>query len=295
MTAVADAPSADQVVVTEPGVYQLDENTYFADPVPERSLSVSGAKRILPPSCPAIFRHEQLHGRPSKPAFDFGHAAHLQVLGAGAPLVVVDAKDWRTKAAQEQRDAAHAAGHTPVLQHEHDVVVAMAAAIREHPIASALFDPDRGKPEQSLFAVDQWHGVMRRARLDWLPDPRPDGRLILPDYKTAVCAEKNAFARSAASFGYHMQAPWYADLARDLGLADDVAFVFVVQEKTPPYVVNVVQLDDTAMRIGRERNQRALEIYAECAATDTWPGYSDDVELVSLPGWAIYEHDRETA
>lgn len=298
MTAVDEAPvteaaEPEPVLISEPGVYELDEATYFADPVPGRSLSVSGAKRILPPSCPAIFRWEQLNGRPSKPAFDFGHAAHLTVLGAGAPLVVVAADNWLTKAAKEQRAEAHAAGHTPILTREHEQVLAMATVLREHPIASVLFDPEHGRAEQSMFAVDQWHGVMRRSRLDWLPDTRPDGRLILPDYKTAVSAEPRAFAKSAANFGYPMQDAWYSDLARDLELAEDVAFVFVVQEKTPPFVVTVVELDAEARRIGRERNQRALEIYAECATTDTWPGYSDDVELVSLPQWALYDHDRE--
>lgn len=276
-------------VISESGVYTIPEDVYHSDPVPGGSLSSSGARRLLPPSCPAVFRYEQLNGRPNKKTFDFGHAAHAEVLGIGAPLEVVDAEDWRTKAAQEARKAAYAAGHVPILAAEHQQVLGMAAALREHPIASALLDPDRGQPEQSLFRLDTTHEVWLRARLDWLPDPA-DGRMIIPDYKSTVSAEPASVAKSIANYGYHQQAAWYLDMVLALGLAETAAFVFVMQEKTPPYLVTVAEPDSASLRIGRHLNQQALEVYAECSATDTWPGYTDDVELVSLPPWVTNKY-----
>jgi hypothetical protein len=94
----------------------------------------------------------------------------------------------------------------------------MAAALREHPVARALFDPDRGRPEQTLIWRDKRTGVMRRARLDWLPDPGA-GRLIIPDYKTCASAEPAALARAVAAYGYHQQDDWYRAGARALDLA----------------------------------------------------------------------------
>lgn len=286
MTAVAEA---SPLTVTEPGLYTIPDDVYHADPVPGGSLSFSGAKRIVPPGCPALFRWEQLHGRPDKATFDFGHAAHTLVLGVGAPLVVVDADDWRTKAAKEQRDAAYAAGHTPILAAEHRVVVDMADAIRQHPLASALLNPDHGAAEQSLFWHDATYDVWRRARIDWLRN-RASGRTLVVDYKSTVCAAPSAISKAVANYSYHQQAPFYLDGVSALDIADDAAFVFLFQEKTPPYLVTVAELDDEALRIGRERNRLALEVYAECSATDTWPGYTDDVELITLPAWATYQH-----
>ena len=273
------------MTLTVPGVYDdLDEATYHAHP----ALSASGAKRLLPPSCPAIYKYERDHGRPPKKEYDLGHAAHKLVLGRGAEIAVVDADSWRTKAAQEAQKTAHAEGRIPLLAHEHRQVQAMAERLRAHPVAKALFDPGRGgKPEQSLFWHDTRHGVDRRARLDWLP-AATDGRMILPDYKTAKSAEPRAVAKAVADYAYHQQAAWYIDAAQALGLADDVAFVFVFQEKTPPYLVTVAELDAQALHVGRVLNDRALEVFAECSAHDTWPGYSDDVELISLPAWATY-------
>jgi hypothetical protein len=287
--------------VTKPGIYaDMPEEVYHSDPVPAESLSSSGARKLLPPSCPAIYRYERDHGAGHKRTFDLGHAAHKAVLGIGADVVEVDADDWRTKAAREHRDAAYAAGKVPLLAAEVAQVEAMAAAIRLHPMAAALFDHARGgKPEQSLFWQQQVlvttpegpqpTPVWRRARLDWLPKLTKSGRLILADYKTAACAEPGKFARAVFDHGYHQQAAWYIDAVSALGLADDIAFVFVVQEKTAPYPVTVCELDVDALRIGRILNQRALSIFADCQRTGRWPGYSDQVELVSPPPWVARE------
>lgn len=275
--------------ITTPGVYpDVPEEDYHRDPVKGGSLSSSGARRLL--ECPAKFRWEQENPPPPKAAFDIGSAAHKLVLGAGPELEVIDADNWQTKAAREARDAARAAGKIPVLTHEHETVTAMAEAIRRHPIASRLLDPERGDPEQTLVWECEQTGVNCRARLDWLPRPT-DGRLILSDYKTSVSAEPTSFAKSVANYGYHQQDPWYIDGVRTLGLGGaDTAFLFVVQEKTPPYVVTIFELDTEARRIGVRRNLEARLTYARCTDTDHWPTYTDQIELLSLPAWATHPH-----
>lgn len=279
--------------ITERGVYDLDSESYHRDPVPERlggSLSASGSKKLLPPNCPAVFDYLRHHPQPHKDVFDFGHAAHARVLGIGAEIVAVDATDWRTKAAQEAKKAAHAEGKVPLLAEDVEQVEAMAAAIRSHPIAAALLNPENGKPEQALFRQDEQEGVWLRSMLDWLPTSG-DGRMIVPDYKTAVSASPAGFAKAVANYRYHMQDAFYRDMVMGLGLADDVAFVFIVQEKTAPYPVTVVELDSEAVRIGRELNREAIDLYAECQSSGVWPGYSEDVELIALPAWATYQHN----
>lgn len=271
--------------ILRPGVYGgLPDAVYHADPVPGGSLSSSGARRLLPPSCPALFKYEQDNGRPPKKAFDMGHAAHQRILGVGPELVKVVADDWRTKAARDARDEAYARDAVPLLAAQFDVLEEMAEAIAAHPIAQALFQPDNGVAETSMFWTDEKSGVMRRSRLDWLPNPG-SRRVIVTDYKSALSAEPGKFARAAMDYGYHQQAAWYLDGVIALEVADDPAFVFVVQEKTAPYLVSVIELDPLALRIGRHLNRHALNIYAACSRTGRWPGYTDDVELVSLPGW----------
>jgi hypothetical protein len=286
-----ETPAVATVIVDAPGLYSISESAYHLDPVPGGSLSASGAKRLL--ECPAKFRWEQTHPV-HKSVYDLGHAAHKYVLNEGADIREIDAANYLTKAAKEAKKDAYAAGMIPLLTHEHETVKAMAAMIRRHPIASILFDPANGTPEQSIFWFDEEFGVMRRSRLDWLPNPQSNGRLIIVDYKSAASADPNVISRSVASFDYHMQDDTYREAVQAVGLGgDDTAFLFVFQERTPPYLVTVVELDAEARQVGHERNRRALEIYRDCSASGYWPGYSDSIELISLPKWATYQHAKE--
>lgn len=277
------APAAGPDPITEPGIYEMSNETYHSH---RYALSSSGARKLLPPSCPAKFRYEQDHPQSPKKVFDLGNAAHKLVLGQGPKLVKIDAEEWRTNAVKAEVKAVREAGNIPLKPSEWDTVHAMADALRAHPVASLLFDPEQGTAEQSLFWRDDKTHVMRRARLDWLPNPR-SGRLIIPDYKTCVSANPEKLERVIEDLGYHQQDDWYRSACHALGIADETAaFVFVCQEKTPPYVITVIEVNATSRRIGAARNRRALEVFAHCTATGYWPGYSDDVVSVALPGWA---------
>lgn len=274
-------------------VWDLDEQTYHADPI-GGSLSVSGAKKLLPPHCPAVYRWERDHPVTSD-VFDFGHAAHRLVLGKGADIGVVEADSWRTKAAQGQRDEVRADGLVPILAADYAHAVAMAEAVRAHPLASLVLSD--GDAEVSFFFTDEETGVVRRARADFLRRRRAGQRLIVADYKTTVSAFPDSFGASAAKFGYAMQAAWYLDAVQACGLVGDddepPAFVFVAQEKQPPYLVSVIELDADAMRVGDALNRRALRIFRECSDADTWPGYpADDITLVSLPAWFVRQMEN---
>lgn len=283
-------------IIDTPGVYEMTDVTYHHDPVPAGSLSSSGARKLLAPSCPALFRHYADNGAPHKRVFDLGHTAHLYVLGAGPEIVVVDAKDWRTKAAQQERDAAYAEDKVPVLRAEDDAARAMAAALKADPMCAALLDPDHGQPEQSLFWVDPEFGVWRRVRPDWLQQ-KPWQRPIVVDYKSTTSIEPRAIGRAVHNWGYHMQEPYYLDGIEGVGIADDAAFVFIFQMKTPPYLPAVVQLDAEAVLIGRERNARALEVFRDCQASGLWPSYAAPgaVTTISLPPYAERQHLIEMA
>lgn len=286
MTATIEQSALPLTEIVAPGVYDVPAEVYHADPVPAGSLSSSGARKLLRPSCPALFKYERDHGQPYKKVFDLGTAAHKLVLGSGPELVDMGPGRWDTNEAKARVKAIRERGAIPLKEAEYQQVQEMAAALRRHPVAAALFNPERGRAEQSLFWQDPQTGIWRRARFDWLPD-RIDGRLIIPDYKTCLSAEPEALRKSVYNFGYFQQAPWYIDAAVALGLHGGAkpAFVFVAQEKTPPYLVTVFELDVVALGIGRDLNRKAIDLYAECVRTGRWPGYSDDIELLSLPGW----------
>jgi len=264
----------------EPGVYDgisLDE--YHSDTT---TLSSSGARKLLAPSCPALFKYEQDNPPDNKDHLEFGSAAHTLVLGEGTEPTYLPYASWTGKAAQAERRELRAAGEIPMLEKQQADLEGIAAAVRRHPIASALFQPGFGKAEQSLYWTDGDTGVPCRARPDWLPAPS-GGRFIVPDLKTTLSADLESLSKSIAKFGYHQQAAWYLKGVRATGLAERPLFVFVFVEKTAPYLITVVQLDNDALDIGRRLNNTALSIYRECVESGRWPAYAEDVEIVSLP------------
>lgn len=264
------------------------------------TLSNSSAKWLLPPHCPAKFRWIQDHpeDRPTTKTLNFGKAAHRFAFGAGEDYVVIagsgsDENAWRTKADIDAVALARASNVTPIKPKDEPIIRGMAEALRAHPVAAALFDPDHGKAEVPLYWTDPATGVPLRCRLDWLPDRESDyHRLVIPDYKTAESGHPEKFRKSAMDYGYHRQAAWYIDGVRALGMDDDPRFVFVVQEKNPPYLVSVVELGELSLNIGRNLNYEARRIYAECVQSGHWPGYGDEITQVELPDYYLWQHDE---
>ena len=84
--------------------------------------------------------------------FSIGTAAHALLLeGTNARIAVIDADDWRTKAAKEARDEAFKNRLTPILRKHNNAVIRMVEAaksyIRQTEIAGIL---ERGKPEITM-------------------------------------------------------------------------------------------------------------------------------------------------
>jgi hypothetical protein len=289
VTAILDTPTQLQLTGFAPGVHQIPADLYHAQ---TDVLSSSGARLLINPSCPAKFRQAMDFPQPARKTFDMGTAAHREVLGDGPDLVVVDAKLWNTDAIRAEVADIRAEGGVPLKRGEYDTVQAMATALRRHPLAAKLFDPSKGRPEQSLFWQDERTGVQCRARLDWLRET-DGGRMLCPEYKSANDASTKAFNRAVADYGYHQQDEWNSDGIRQLKIADDVQFLFVIQEKTPPYLVNVVQLLPTWLVMAEARNARARETFKACMESGEWPGYEQEIQQVTPPTWLETEHERE--
>jgi hypothetical protein len=296
VTITTDAPAAflaarRPAVITEPGVYDISAEDYHRDPVPGGSLSNSEAKHLMPPEgCPARFRWEKDHKRPTKREFEIGTAAHALVLGTGPELVEIPADNWRTEKAKQQAEDVRADGMVPLLPHEYRMVMDMAEAIRAHPVANALFSPDRGDAEQSLFWTDGPTGVMRRARLDHLPFPT-DSRMLLVDYKTCIKADEVSCAKAVLNYRYHHQGATYTDGVLALGHAAEVAYLICFQEKQAPYLIHVFEVDAMFLAIARDQNRAALESYAKCVAENRWPAW-EGIDLLGAPVWLENQYLR---
>lgn len=280
--------------IDKPGVYEISADDYHRDPVIGGSLSSTGARRLLAPSCPALFKHQLGHPPTPTDEMTFGSAVHKLVLGRGAEIDEVEADSWRTNVAKEAKRASLAAGRIPLLTKELAAAKKVAAAMLGNPVVRALLDPERGKTEQTIVWQAAETGVWCRAMLDYLPHAVSGRRLIAADVKTCPSAAPEKISRAVWDLGYFIQDAWYLEGLRVLGVGEQPAMAFIFAEKSAPYLTNVVQLNHLALEAGAHYARQARLIYAECVANDSWPGYSSEIELIELPPWAQTVYFRET-
>jgi len=252
-----------------PGLHKgIPAADYHAAP----GLSHSGARLIL--DTPARYHYERTHPTPPTDAMEEGTCLHSLVLEGETVWDVVDGGRGVT----ERKAAVRAAGRIPLSADRAAVITGMADALAAHPEASDVLAtaPDR---EISATVEDPTTGTLLRCRYDALAP------LYAADVKTTRSIAEFDAGRPLVTYGYAMQAAWYLEVAALLGQPRD-AFLFVLVEKDPPHLVAVRELDDDSLTYGRILMRRAVDLYAKCQATDTWPGPTP-YQTISVPVWAL--------
>lgn len=222
------------------------------------------------------------------PAMLFGTAFHTCVLESERfnDEYAVFEGDKRTKAGKETYESLVASGKTIISATDYAIITAMAEAIGDHSAASKLVRGG-GQTEVSMFWDDDETGLACKCRPDiWLM--RGAGSVIV-DLKTTEDASPEGFARSIQTYGYGIQAAHYL-----AGSGAD-AFIFVAVEKKAPFAVAVYELDPLSLEISEAKRRDLLQLWSDCRESDSFPAYSDECQMISLPGWvtADYENQQE--
>lgn len=219
--------------------------------------------------------------------FDYGNACHALLLEGEDRMHVVDADDWRTKLAKEERDAARAAGKYPVLKHKYARVLKMRDAALEAIAGCAElgFTLADGKPEQVLAWEDQ--GVACRARLDFLTNDR----FVILDYKSTTNAAPRAFSRHIAKMGYHYQAEFYTRGVEAL-VGRRPKFVFMAQEITAPFACSFHGCAPSLMGIAEQDVTYAMKMWRRCLEANDWPAHDQRIHWAEAMPWQVSEAEE---
>ncbi len=287
-------------MIQEPGIYDLSEAEYHADPAPKPSLSsgVASALVLYPPK-EAWFMHPRLNPDfevEDERKYDLGTVAHELVLGKGAGIRIIEADDWRKKDTQEQRTQAIAEGKQPCLIGVYEKAQAMRTALMEQladdPDNRDAFVSGLGFAEQSML----WKEGHRwcRSRPDWRLKDRP----VIYDYKTFAGekgADPEAFIKYIMGQARDVQDPHYS---RGLGLLidvppEEVIFRYVVQDVDPPHLASVVEFDAATKQLAQDRWAYAFRKWSECLVSGIWPGFAARTHYVGAPVWAFAQWEEK--
>ena len=276
---------------------QLPMADYVADRVgaPVPTLSASVAHRLLTRSpLHAWAKHPLLNPKmveEASEAFDLGTAVHAVLLeGRDDLLAVIDAEDWRTKAAKAARDEARADGRIPVLAAQAINVQRMAQVARM--AIAACPDLDGCAPYDAEQTIVYRHNeTWLRCRPDLMAH---DGSVIISYKTTSTNASPRDFSRSAVSFGYHMQAAFEINGATAM-FGRRPGYVWVTQEVTPPFAISFTGLSPLFMDFATQQFEAAVALWADCLARNNWPSYPERVSYIDPPSWVTYQWDMEQA
>ena len=254
------------------------------------------------------------------------HKLLLEPDDFGTDFVVAPAVDRRTKAGKETWEAflAEADGKAVVDAATFEQASEMVNVAMQNQIVHDLL---QGEHETPLFWTDPDTGVACKCRLDaWHRDEQ--GVPVIVDYKTTNDASYKAFQRDVQNYGYAFQAAMYSEGVIQNGLCTrrikekpkrrwrkdpdtgkrkywteyperivmDGAegeiihprFIFIAQEKSEPYSINVFEIELDYMAYGYDLFREYLGTYVSCESLGFYPGYLgplNEPNILSLPNW----------
>lgn len=237
------------------------------------------------------------HPEEPTPALIFGAMVHKLLLEpdtftdeyAVAPLL-----DRRTKVGKEEWTAFCDKNAERRIVSIDDMAQADAMVVRvmNHPIAGKLL---KGETEKPIFWTDEDTGELCKCRLDLLTEL--NGQPVVVDYKTAMSAQTDQFNNAMFKHGYHLQAFMYTEaVMRELKLTKRPRFIFIVQEKKPPYAVNCIEATEDVITAGMDVFRELIGILHQCLETGYYYGFNgpyDDLNEAYLPGWMTMGEENE--
>lgn len=290
---------------TVPGLYRMTEAAYHQDPCETPSLSRSIAQKlILESPRHALAAHPKLTApdeeeeeEKNSRARDIGSAAHALLLQQPTEIAVLDYKDFKKKAAQEERAAAQERGAIPLLVKDNKTAQAMVTKARnelsgsQHPAIREIADGSTDNVFNEVTAIwrDRCGNNWARARIDRLSIDGP--RITIIDYKTTeLSVEPTAVARAIYSNEYHFQDGFYRRGIRHLFPAIDkhemrLDFLFITQEQAPPYEITVARVDNAGRLIGEKMASAAFMLWRKCLSENNWPGYPGEIVEAEMPAF----------
>lgn len=265
----------------ETGVKDMPMQDYLA----AHGISQSGLKKLA--RSPAHYKYALDHPEPSTPDQIIGAIFDTAVFNPDALKTCIyvrpshyeskgENKPWHDGATFCKEWTATHQDKPIISQSDFSDVLLMRDEVFKHPAAAMALKTGKGA---TLFCEDADTGLQLKGRPDWM-----SGNVIL-DLKSCQDASPDGLARAVATFGYDVQAAFYLDIAAVLNLGKE-HFLFIATEKSAPFATAVYELDVDSIAIGRSKYRRLLNRYLECVVSDSWPGYSKNVERLSLPKWA---------
>lgn len=228
---------------------------------------------------PLHFRYHMDNPEEQTPALVFGSAAHAAILEGweafGKDFAVSPNVNRRTKEGKQKYfEFAEGIGSKSLISTEEFTKISVMHYVFWHDsrVKELLSNPY--ETEVPFQWIDGKTGEPCKCKADIVTTV--DGMPVVIDYKTTMAADMKSFRSSARKFGYDFQAGFYTE-GIDLSTLEKHGFIFIAQEKEPPYAVGIYSCSESFLIQGRHKFHELLTEYHECRMKDEWPGYQTEM------------------
>jgi len=263
------------------------ENAFYDIPTEDRStlpgMSYSGAKQFTKSPDHYVTYKNKIRTPPT-PAMIFGKAADLAIFEPTKFYKKVFANPYKSKTTEKFKAWREnlSPGAIVITKDEIDKIQAMVAVLAKKPRAMELLQAE---------GVAQPSGLFKDPMYDFYWKVNPDfivfGDAVV-EYKTAASAGEDAFSKQIGNLGYDIQAG-INQLGTGVITGIDHRYLWIVQEKEPPYDAMVYQAEEELLEAARHRMRKIAAFYSWCLENDDWPGYPDEIVYIGLKPWRKHE------
>lgn len=275
----------------------LDVSTaaYHKDPCAVPSLSSSiGNKLIMESPLHAFHAHPRLGGKNQKhtSATTDGTVLHAIILKAGLEqLAILRYDNFKTKAAQEERDAAIDDGKTPVLQDDYEAAQKAAEKIagrlkNEYGIElTGLSEQKAEWTEETSEGAVLCRGMFDHFITDW----DRNGEITIFDLKKIRSAHLHTCQTHIREYGYDLQRSAYVSAMGKLcpEARGRINYVWLFVEIDEPNAVTPLEPDGQMQVMGDLKWERACRLWARSMRTKIWPAYVEKVTPIGPAHWEL--------
>lgn len=236
----------------------------------------------------AWLQHPQLGGvqREPTPEMEQGTAFHSMVLGKGTAVVEIHADNFKGKHAQDMAEIARQAGKVPLLTAKF-AATSKAAEVARGKI-EALGHAFDGQSEVAAYweeVASDGTVVQCCGSFDHL---RKCGAKII-DLKKCADANPAVLPRHMTDYGCDIQEVAYrralCAVFPELAGREDLIFMFC--ELAPPHSVTPMASAGSMLALGEIKWRKAIDLWAHCLATNTWPDYVTETVRAEAPTWEL--------
>jgi len=214
---------------------------------------------------------------------------HAAILGDTDQLAIIDADNFRTKAAKEAKAEAEANGKIPVTAPQYSKLEPGSARIRQELkrfgiiFDGAIEDRLEWEEETTTGATVQCSGVLDHWCGSGICDLKTGSEPVSVHKAIQLISSSHALLQDAA-YKSALQAVHGIEPERN-------EFIFAFVQTQEPFSVTPVTLGGDFRELSALRWQRAVDRWSACLSKGTdrkyWPGPVDAVTPISAPGWMM--------